>query len=399
MRLGFFAYPWDLADEGPEEAVAAMAARCGCNALAVNAVYHHARLLRPRRPGSKIVELPGAVAAFQPQTALYPPGGPVPLVHTPLVRASVLARIRDACAHHGVDLGLWIVGLHNSSLGEQFPGLCTVNCFGDRYTYNLCPTAGAAGDYVTALARDLCAQFRPQRLILEAAGYLGLRHGVHHELFFSTWDEALELLLSLCFCPACRARARAADLDAETLRGQVALWAGRLLNGEPGTAPFDPADGRLSCLLAQIPDLAAYQALRTGAVTDLVRRVQAVAAATGAELDVIPASFHRPVSRAWLEGAHLPDLAAACNHLLIPAYWPDAGQVAGDLGWAHWLAPAAYLAAGLNACEPALAGARALAAQAAACRRTGCRGIYYYNYGLLPEARLEWVARANAEVC
>lgn len=398
MRLGFFAYPWDLGDEGPEEVVGAMAGR-GCNALALNAVYHHARLLRPRRPGPKTVELPGAVAAFQPHAALYPTAGMLPLAHAPLVQANVLARTRDACARHGLDLGLWIVGLHNSTLGAQVPNLCTVNCFGDRYTYNLCPATEEAGGYLEALAHDLCIQFQPQRLVLEATGYLGLRHGLHHELFFAPWDEALEMLLSLCFCASCQARARAAGLDAEAVGRQVALWAGRLLGGAPDPASPDLAGSRLSSLLAQIPDLAAYHAVRADAVSALVRRVQAVASEAGADLDIIPASFHRPASRAWLEGAHLAELSTACQHLLIPAYWPAADMVAADLGWARWLAPRASLAAGLNACEPALASAEALAAQAAACRDAGCRGIYYYNYGLLPEARLEWVARANAEVC
>nr|NIV33434.1 hypothetical protein [Anaerolineae bacterium] len=72
MRLGFFAYPWDLRDEGPEASVEAMAGELGCDALALNANYHHARLLRPRAAGPKTLQLPGAVAAFQPEPEFYP---------------------------------------------------------------------------------------------------------------------------------------------------------------------------------------------------------------------------------------------------------------------------------------------------------------------------------------
>jgi hypothetical protein len=113
---------------------------------------------------------------------------------------------------------------------------------------------------------------------------------------------------------------------------------------------------------------------------------------------LIPASFQRPVSRAWLEGAHLGHLGRASNSLLIPAYHDTAAQVAADLEWAAWLAPESALVAGLNACNPALGGAAGLSAQARACLAAGCRAIYYYNYGLLTPDRLGWVAQANREV-
>ena len=74
MRLGFFAYPWDLMDEGPKEAIEVMASRCHSNAILVNSNYHHARLLRPRALGPKTLWLPGAVAAFEPDApAMRPP--------------------------------------------------------------------------------------------------------------------------------------------------------------------------------------------------------------------------------------------------------------------------------------------------------------------------------------
>ncbi|MGD9147041.1 MAG: hypothetical protein PVI80_15860, partial [Anaerolineae bacterium] len=119
MRLGFFAYPWDLRDEGPEAAVQAMTGPLGCNALALNANYHHARLLRPRAPGPKTFELPGAISAFQPQPDCYPDERLMPVPERSLVESGVLARAREACDREGLDFGLWTVGLHNSTLGQQ----------------------------------------------------------------------------------------------------------------------------------------------------------------------------------------------------------------------------------------------------------------------------------------
>jgi hypothetical protein len=166
-------------------------------------------------------------------------------------------------------------------------------------------------------------------------------------------------------------------------------------------------------LLAESPDLAAFMQVRAGSVTELVADLHATAKEQGAELDLIPASFHRPVSQAWLEGALLGKLQGVSDYLLIPSYFESADQVAADLEWAAWLAPESELVAGLNACEPAVRSAAGLAAQARACREAGCRsawsrvaggqelgcrGIYYFNYGLLTRERLAWVGEANAGV-
>jgi len=398
MRLGFFAYPWDLRDEGPELAVQVMAGQLGCNALALNANYHHARLLRPRAPGPKTIQLPGAIAAFQPQADCYPDERLMPVPERSLVESGVLARARDACAREGLDFGLWTVGLHNSTLGERNRDVCVHNCFGDCYTYSLCPSQEPVRAYLQGLIRDLCIQFRPDRIIQEAVGYLGLRHWVHHELFFVAWDESLEMLLSLCFCPSCQQRAGAAGLDGGRLRERVAGWAEKLLNSERGSLPPAFGQSQVLSLMAELPDLAAFLQVRARTVTELVLDLHTVTTQHGVQLDLIPASFHRPVSQAWLEGGLLGDLQSASDQLLIPSYFEGADQVAADLAWAAWLAPASRLVAGLNACQPGLHSAAGLAAQAQACRSAGCQGIYTYNYGLLTPDRLAWVGQANAGV-
>jgi hypothetical protein len=398
MRLGFFAYPWDLLDEGPEAAVEAMARQLGCNAIALNANYHHARFLRPRAKGPKTLQLPGAVYAFQPQPGLYPDDMLVPVPEPTLVDADVLARARAACAQTGLDFGLWTVGLHNSTLGGRNRHLCMENCFGDRYTYSLCPSHAPVRAFLQGVIRDLCAQFQPDRIVQEAVGYLGARHWVHHELFFATWDEAMELLLSLCFCPGCQKRGEVVDLDVEALRQNVAGLAERLLHQERGNLPPSFTQSRVTSLLAEIQDLAEYLRVRADSVAELVGGLHDTAAEQGVCLDLIPASFQRPTSRAWLEGAHLGRLGEASDSLLIPAYHDSAAQVAADLEWAAWMAPGSALAAGLNACNPAVGSAAGIVAQAQACVDAGCQGIYYYNYGLLTPERLSWVARANGEV-
>jgi hypothetical protein len=398
MRLGFFAYPWDMLEQGPEIAVEAMATRYHCDSIALNTNYHHARLLRPRATGPKAWQLPGAVAAFTPGTDCYRPGGLIPAVDRRLAESNVLARVRAACEQHSMDLGLWTVGLHNSTLGEQNPQFCVQNCFGDTYTYALCPSHRPVQRYLENLIQDLCQQFQPQRIIQEAIGYLSLRHWVHHELFMTAWDESLELLFSLCFCPTCAEKGLHTGVDMETLRQRVAHWSEWLLHQERGVLPLDFSHGEVASLLMEIPGLWDYVQLRSRTVTALVSELGAIAHEHGATLDLIPASFHRPVSRAWLEGASLGTLGTASDGLLIAAYFNTPGEVAADLRWAAQLAPGVPISAGLNACAPSTRDGAGLASQVAACRAAGCQAVYYYNYGLLTRPRLEWVTQANARM-
>jgi hypothetical protein len=182
------------------------------------------------------------------------------------------------------------------------------------------------------------------------------------------------------------------------LRERIAGWAEKLLHGERGVLPAAFTQSQVLSLLAEVPDLAAFMRVRARAVTDLIAGLYNTARRHGAQLDLIPASFHRPVSQAWLEGALLGDLQKASDHLLVPSYFDSGDQVAADLEWAAWLAPEGGLVAGLNACEPGVRSASGLVAQVRACQQAGCQGIYYYNYGLLTPDRLDWVGQANAGV-
>jgi hypothetical protein len=393
MRTGFFTYPWDLLDEGPEQVIDAMVTRYGCNALALNCNYHHARLLRPRAQGRKTLELPGAIAAFEPQPKWYTPGGLIPVPEPRLAEANVIARARAACTARGIDLGLWIVGLHNSTLGQQHPEWCLCNCFGDVYTYALCPSRGEVQAFLRGLVGDVCSQFHPDRVLLEAVGYMGMRHGVHHELFMTGWSESLELLLSLCFCEKCAAHAQQSGICVEELRTRVAGIAERLLNEERDS---EQAGGQseAASLLMEIPNLTAYIHSCADQVTELVSLVHDTAQAFQVALEVIPSSFHRPSSRAWIEHAPLADLSGVSDGLVVLTYFDNTAQVIADLNWARTLVPQAHLVAGLNACAPTIRDQSVLTGQARAARDAGCAAVYVYNYGLLTPRRLDWVGRA-----
>lgn len=159
MRRGFFTYAWDLVDPDARRTMNRMREDYHCNAVLVSANYHHARVLRPRAEGRKTVRYTEALAAFQPQAEKYPLPSMVPAVEPKMAGINVLDRARAASQEMNLDFGLWVVGLHNSTLGEKKPDLCVQNAFGDIYSYSLCPSQPVNRDYILALAGDLCSQF------------------------------------------------------------------------------------------------------------------------------------------------------------------------------------------------------------------------------------------------
>lgn len=396
MRRGFFTYAWDLVEPGARRTMGMgrMREDYHCNAVLVSANYHHARVLRPRAEGRKTVRYTEALAAFQPQAEKYPLSSMVPAVEPKMAGINVLDRARTASQEMSLDFGLWVVGLHNSTLGEKKPDLCVQNAFGDVYSYSLCPSQPVNRDYIFALAGDLCSQFSPDRLVLEAVGSLGLRHGNHHELFLTSWDSVLELLFSLCFCPACTEQAADRGVDVDRLQQEVQRLAHVFLEEERGVLPVSFREQEVVSLLMETEGLWDYLQSGRSAVTELVGEVGRILRKEGVQLEVIPASFHRPASTAWLEKASLSDLSGRCDGLLIPAYFEDAARLKADLSWVKNLVPGMNLIAGINALHPTPS-AGELQAQVKACQEVGCGGLYYYNYGLLTEKRLAWVKEAN----
>lgn len=393
-RRGFFTYAWDLVDEGPEDVCTRMVEEYHCNAIIVNATYHHARVLRPRVEGPKTRYYPGALAAFQPNLEFYEEGGLVPLVDTRLAGENVLGRTRKAAQELGMDFGLWVVGLHNSSLGEERPELCVENLFGDKYTYALCPAQEKNQIYLIGLINDLCSQFSPDRIVLEAVGPLGLKHGLHHELFLTEWDDVLELLFSLCFCPACRENAENQGILVSQLQARVKEIGNQMLEDERGLLPDSFTKHEVLSMLMEVEGLWEYIQAGNVVVSDLVKTLHLVTGGAGVNLEVIPASFHRPISQAWLERASIKSLASVSDGLIISAYFSDPAEVEADLSWVNILAPEAKFSCGLNACSPT-PDAATLRAQVRACQRAGSAAVYYYNYGLLSEKRLGWVKESN----
>lgn len=394
IRTGFFTYPWDLIEQGADKIINQMVNENNVNAIMVNALYHHARVLRPRANGPKTLQYNQAFAAFKPNPELYDDKGLIPTSNPGIAKTKVLLAVKDACNKHNIDFGIWIVGLHNSTLGIQNPENCVENCFGDKYTYSLCPNQEKNQRYILSLIRDVCTQFEPDRILVEAIGILGLKHWVHHELFMTEWDETLEMLTSICFCSACVQNGELDGIDVQGLRETIIFLGNQLLNDERGALPPEFTLSDIPSLLLEIDGLTNYLQINTKSISNFVEEIYKVTKELKVKLEISPSSFHRPVSRAWMERISLKALAKVTDGVIISSYFNSSSEVEADLKWAKYISPDLNLSAGINACAPTPSEAE-LIAQSMICVQEGCKGIYFYNYGLLNDKRLEWVSKAN----
>ena len=94
-------------------------------------------------------------------------------------------------------------------------------------------------------------------------------------------------------------------------------------------------------------------------------------------------------------GVDLPRLAAACDGIVYCAYdLPPPALATAVTNLRALLPHGARLDFGLQLFVPPLSGAADLAVRCAAARTAGADGFNFYNFGLVPGARLDWVREA-----
>lgn len=392
---GFFTYPWHLLHEPVQTTLAQMRDYTLCDAIAVAGSYHSGTFLTPRLSHSLISQRPQAMIAFEPNLALYPPEGPWPVVDEATADAGVVGRVREGCEQLGMQMNMWLVVLHSSSLGQAHPDLCQQNLVGDRYSYSLCPAHERVRAYAVGLVRDVCAQYQPHTLLLESATFMPALHGGHHEITLLPLNPLAQWLLSLCFCPGCLARAEAAQVDAQAVQAEARrLLAGLLDEGGSGTAPTLRWDD-VSGVLVEYPGLQAYADVRVATVMSLVSELSQAATPYGVRVEVIPNTGVRPVARSWMLGVSLAGLPDAADGAMVLGYYPAAADVEAELRTLRLLAGELPFSVALNVGEAQTPNAAAVTARALVAAQAGARGIFYYNWSLLSERRLAWVREAN----
>ncbi|MES2048031.1 MAG: hypothetical protein V4447_06505 [Pseudomonadota bacterium] len=377
-----YTYAWDVQDIGVTAFVDELLAM-GVNDVTLATSYHAGKFIRPHAKNAPRVIFPeDGVVYFDPDFSRY--AEIQPQAHSDAkIRAVLPALLKDGRLKvHG-----WTVLLHNSRIGAAAPQYTVKNAFGDPYVYSLCPMQPAVFSYAVALCADLATQHDLTSLVLETPGWLPYGHGYHHEFAQVASNACLDILLGLCFCPACKMAAKKNGIAIDGLQTEVKKNISDYL-----AHPFDAVNDRnastLQSEILKTPDFLAFTKLRQTRVTELVQAIRQ-AIPTTTKLAVIP-TVQRPTSACWIEGSDLIALSEVADYLEIPFYEASASRAIADAEESiAQIGSADKVRAILRPGLPDLNQGAEIAEAMAGIQALGVADFAFYNYGLLPQTQLD----------
>jgi hypothetical protein len=390
--LSMWTYPWDVLDLGLETVAAELTGRAGLNGISLATSYHAGRFLQPRSPRRKAYFPQDGTIYFRPSTERWEGLTIRPLVADLMDQGDVLGELVRGRDRTGLGVQCWTVCLHNTRLGMLHPGACTRNAFGDPNYYSLCPSNPDARAYAIALVADLTARYQPDLVELETIGFMSFAHEYHHEKDGVGMAAEDDFLLALCFCPSCLARSAAAGVDGAAAQRTVRRWIVEMCERPVPSQRWPDFHARGDDVFAEAPEVQAYVSWRFEPVTSLAAAIRD-AADPASRIHVLD------IDDGWLSGCNLGDLAQAADGVTLCVYARPPQAVAASVAKARAAMPAdRSLRAGLRLFYPEVASAADVAARATAAIGAGATGLNFYNYGLVPAARLDWVRAATDAV-
>ena len=388
MHLSMWTYPWDLEDLGLDAAIGELGGEARLNTISLATAYHAGRFLQARSPVRRAYFPEDGTIYFKPTPERWQGLRIAPKVASIVERRDILGELvakRDA---GGMKVSCWTVCLHNTRIGMLHPEVVTRNAFGDANFYNLCPSHPDSRAYVRTLVEDLTHAYRPDIVELESPCFMGFAHEFHHEKDGVGLTAEDDFLLSLCFCDACLARARKAGVDGEKARKTVRRWIVEMCERETPAArwPDFPAAGL--DVFRPFPEVYDYLMRRFEPVTSLIAELRE-AAAPATKLYLID------LKDGWLGGCDLEAIGKVCDGAILCAYGmtPEATEALMQHG-REALGEDKFLGVGFRVFYPETPGAADLARVSRAAIAGGAAGVNYYNYGLIPKKRLEWIGDA-----
>lgn len=380
-----YTYAWDLAEAGVNEAVSGFKA-LGLDTVTFAASYHAGKFVRPHGRTGKVYFPEDGTVYFKTDMSRYGAIKPVPN------KDFGQGEVMRALCQGPLKVNAWMVLLHNTLLGTQYPETTTANAFGDRYVYSLCPSHPEARAYAVGLVRDVTQSYPVTGVSLESPGFAPYAHGFHHEFALNQPNRWLDQQLGLCFCDHCIAGAAKAGIDAKALKARVAKDISHYLASEIDF-PADMAEAFWLADTRTDGELGAFLAWRCDVVTSLVAEIRD-RARKDASVAIIP-SVSRPTGGSWYEGSDLAALADAAGIIEACFYEPSPARIRADLfDIKRRLRGKGELRGIVRPAWPDLNNKADLIAAAAALGAGDVAGLAFYNWGHLRMANVSWIADA-----
>ncbi|MFB6772225.1 hypothetical protein [Streptomyces sp. NPDC056337] len=387
MKASAFVYPWDV--NGDPQAPARVA-DLGVSQVTLASAYHSTRALTPRHPRHRVVTAEHAAVLYEPDAARWEGRVPRPYQAGDWAPGDAWGEAADALARAGLEVSTWVVLAHNSRLGAEHPHTSVVNAYGDRYPWAPCVAQPATRAYLTDLAAEAAVRPGARGTELESLGWYGLAHlHAHDKTGGVALGDAGQYLMSLCFCPDCRAGYGGQGLDAGELAAAVRtalepVWR--------GAAPSDGGWAGVEKLLGEAPANATRAWRDETARTLQETAVAAVRAVAPPDFEVLlhadPVSYHCGAN-AGVDPAHILSVA---DGVVVPC----TGGAALLTPFAEQNRPGAVLAANLTVVAGMGGTPDTLAADASHAAERGATELRLYHAGLASDADLRGVRSALA---
>ena len=381
MYAGLWMYAWDLRDEGVDQ-VMGFARDSGLNALYVAGSYHHGWFIHPHNPHTRAFFADGGSVYFHPKRSLFRKTKIKPVVARECKQTDWFAEAGKRLDKYDLKLVSWTVCCHNTRLGLAHPEATIHNAFGDSYPHALCPANDDVRRYLVALCRNLATEYPMHAVQLESPGYMGLRHGHHHERDLSYMGPLETALMGMCFCRNCSRKGKAAGVAVDRLHKAVrdhleALFAA--LPRRPGDRPDTLAE-----FAQQHPEWAEMQAFRELIEDSLLHEIREGLDGTDCELHLL--------------GGYKDSTAGAVDVYSLGAYGQKHDRVRETVAKARQGTPEEKpIHCGIRlGLDDAVDGPGELADIVAAIRQGGGNGVIFYNYSESPMTMLRWIKPALA---
>lgn len=239
-----YAYPWDLTDEGVDEALDRIIDLTGCTEILLTPGYHVSNFFLPHNPYGPMRFGENGAVFFIPQLTRYEATEIKPRISKYVTTPDYFERIVDAINRKGLVFSAWNVYFFNHYLSEKYPQFAKHDVFGTPYIGQISPSSKDAQEFAFAMTHEIMERFKPHAVRIEALQRQMWRHGMLKNKIQGDISDRCQFLLGLCFNPASMQNATEASIDAEKFRQDVAAWMRPQLARIPTDEDMQPADAQ-----------------------------------------------------------------------------------------------------------------------------------------------------------
>lgn len=220
--------PWDLIDQGVDEALDRLQGDVGVNGLSIRAASGPRFALRAL-PVEDCVSMTRGGAAFVPDEGRYAMTRCKPIASGRCKGRNPLGDIVEACAGRALAVRAEVSAAGVGRMVHKYPAAAAKNAFGAESGVCMCLANPDVQAYLCGLVGDLSGNYGLDAIVVTQftiawsdAFDSALRCGIR-------LDQADRALLSLCFCESCRQKAATSGVAVEEVVSTVrAILQGRL---------------------------------------------------------------------------------------------------------------------------------------------------------------------------